>query len=102
MALTTTDVARLAKLARLEIDGAALETMQVQLTEALSFIEALQAVDTEGVTPLTHPLNAIDDISLRLRDDVADPTMDLAQRDELMSNAPERKDGLFLVPRVIE
>lgn len=102
MALTPTDVARLAELARLEIDGPALEAMQAELNEALGFIQTLQAVDTDGVAPLVHPLNAIADISLRLRDDVAAPTMDVAERDELMANAPEQKDGLFLVPRVIE
>lgn len=102
MALTLNDIARLAQLARLELDQTQMAAMQPELNEALTLIQALQTVDTSGVEPLTHPLSALEDISLRLRDDQPNATLDEDARAKLMANAPAQQDGLFLVPRVIE
>lgn len=102
MALTPNDVARLAELARLELNEQELAQVQTELNEALTLIQSLQAVNTEGVEPLTHPLSALEDISLRLRDDEPSPTLTLQEREAQMANAPAQQDGLFLVPRVIE
>lgn len=102
MALTTADVARIARLARLELSDEQSSAMQTELDQVLSLIETLQSVDTQGVEPMTHPLSAISDIELRLRDDLALPTHSPETRDRLMNNAPSKTDGLFLVPRVIE
>jgi aspartyl-tRNA(Asn)/glutamyl-tRNA(Gln) amidotransferase subunit C len=61
----------------------------------LGLIEALQAVDTTGVAPMTH----IGDMSLRLRPDlVTEPD----RRDDYQRGAPAVDHGLYLVPRVIE
>ncbi|MFW8566231.1 Asp-tRNA(Asn)/Glu-tRNA(Gln) amidotransferase subunit GatC [Orrella sp. 11846] len=102
MALTPNDVARLAELARLELNEQELAQVQTELNEALTLIQSLQAVNTDGVEPLTHPLSALEDISLRLRDDEPSPTLTLQEREAQMANAPAQQDGLFLVPRVIE
>ena len=102
MALTTDDVARIARLARLELSETQSISMQSELNEVLKLIEELQSVDTTGIEPLTHPLSALEGIELRLREDVALPTGDQTTRAHLMSNAPAQQDGVFLVPRVIE
>lgn len=102
MALTTDDVARIARLARLELTAEQSAQMQTELNQVLGLIEQLQSVDTQGVEPLTHPLSALEDIELRLRDDVAQAPATAERREQLMSNAPAREEGLFLVPRVIE
>jgi aspartyl-tRNA(Asn)/glutamyl-tRNA(Gln) amidotransferase subunit C len=59
----------------------------------------MRAVDTTGVEPLAHPVAAIGDIALRLRDDVvSEPN----NREANQRSAPEVQNGLFLVPKVIE
>jgi aspartyl-tRNA(Asn)/glutamyl-tRNA(Gln) amidotransferase subunit C len=102
MALTESDVTRIAQLARLHLNPDEAGALQSELNEVMHLIEQLQSINTTGVEPLAHPLSAIADIDLRLRDDEALPTNDEARRDELMKNAPARESGVFLVPRVIE
>jgi aspartyl/glutamyl-tRNA(Asn/Gln) amidotransferase, C subunit len=103
MALTENDVARIARLARLDMTPQRLEQARAELNGIMDLIARLQAVDTKGVEPLAHPLSAHDDVVLRLREDVVTETGDPAQRREaLMANAPAASNGLFLVPKVIE
>lgn len=66
-----------------------------QLNSVLGLIEALQAVDTSGVAPMTHA----GDLTLRLRPDVVTET---DRRDDYQRVAPAVDHGLYLVPRVIE
>ncbi|MBK9235125.1 MAG: Asp-tRNA(Asn)/Glu-tRNA(Gln) amidotransferase subunit GatC [Rhodoferax sp.] len=99
MALTSTDIDRIAKLARLELLPAESERMLSQINDFFDVVETMRAVDTTGVEPLSHPIAAIRDIALRLRDDViSEPD----QRDINQRSAPTVEHGLFLVPRVIE
>ncbi|MFO1198560.1 MAG: Asp-tRNA(Asn)/Glu-tRNA(Gln) amidotransferase subunit GatC [Burkholderiaceae bacterium] len=95
MSLTAADVRRIAQLARLELSEADAQHTLAQLNDVFGLIEALRAVDTTGVEPMTHA----QDMTLRLRaDEVAEPD----RRDDYQRNAPAVEQGLFLVPRVIE
>jgi aspartyl-tRNA(Asn)/glutamyl-tRNA(Gln) amidotransferase subunit C len=99
MALTPSDVSRIAQLARLELGTDEQATMLAQLNGFFGIVEAMRAVDTAGIEPLYTPLSAIEDVTLRLRpDEVTEPE----NRDACMANAPAREAGLFLVPKVIE
>ncbi|WP_417284770.1 Asp-tRNA(Asn)/Glu-tRNA(Gln) amidotransferase subunit GatC [Comamonas sp.] len=99
MALNDQDIARIANLARLELSPGESERMLVQLNNFFGIVEKMQAVDTSGVSPLSHPVAAIQDIALRLRDDlVSEPN----NREANMQNAPAADKGMFLVPKVIE
>lgn len=102
MALTETDVTRIARLARLHLQEGEASTLQVELNEVMGLIEQLQSINTAGIEPLAHPLSAIGDVGLRLREDIALPANEEATRDYFMQNAPAREGGVFLVPRVIE
>jgi aspartyl-tRNA(Asn)/glutamyl-tRNA(Gln) amidotransferase subunit C len=102
MALTEQDVTRIARLARLDLDAGQRDRVLQDINGIFGLIEQLQAVDTQGVAPLAHPLSAIAEVSLRLRDDVVTEAPDQAARDALTANAPARHEGLFLVPKVIE
>ena len=95
MSLTSSDVRRIAHLARIEITEAETRHTLVQLNEIFKLIEQLQSVNTAGIEPMSHPLGG----SQRLREDLAS---DKPDREANMKNAPARQDGLFLVPRVIE
>ncbi len=99
MALTSDDVGRIAQLARLELRDDEATAMLTQLNEFFDIVEKMRAVDTSGVEPLYTPLSAIEDVTLRLREDAVTETN---QREANMANAPARDEGLFLVPKVIE
>jgi aspartyl-tRNA(Asn)/glutamyl-tRNA(Gln) amidotransferase subunit C len=99
MALTPNDVSRIAQLARLELREDEQAAMLTQLNEFFDIVEKMRAVDTSGVEPLYTPLSAIEDVTLRLREDVvSEPN----NREANMANAPAQDGGLFLVPKVIE
>ena len=99
MSLTHDDIARIANLARLELHPDESERMLTQINGFFNIVEAMRAVDTAGVEPLPHPAAAIQEVALRLRDDVvSEPD----QREVNQRSAPAVEQGLFLVPRVIE
>lgn len=99
MALTPQDINRIASLARLELSQDHSQQLLEQLNGFFTIVEKMDAVNTDGVEPLFHPVSAIEDITLRLRDDVASEP---SNRSGNMQNAPAAEDGLFLVPKVIE
>jgi aspartyl-tRNA(Asn)/glutamyl-tRNA(Gln) amidotransferase subunit C len=99
MALTSEDIGRIANLARLDLSHEESERMLTQLNGFFGIVEAMRAVDTSGITPLAHPVAAIQDVALRLRDDVASEPN---QREANQQSAPAVERGLFLVPKVIE
>ena len=99
MALTSDDIGRIARLARLELSADETERMRSRLNDFFRIVEAMSAVDTSGVEPLTQPIAAIQDVQLRLRDDIASEP---DQRDANQRSAPAVEDGLYLVPKVIE
>ena len=101
MAITDQDVTRISQLARIALSPEEAGRALNELNGILGLIEQLQAVDTQGVEPMAHPLSAHQEVSLRLREDKAAPGAE-TQRDALMSNAPATAEGLFLVPTVIE
>lgn len=99
MALTKDDIARIANLARLELSDAESERMLSQMNNFFGIVEKMQAVDTFGVMPLSHPVAAIQEITLRLRDDIiSEPN----NREANQRSAPAVEKGYFLVPKVIE
>ena len=99
MSLTSTDIARIANLARLELSPDHSARMLGQLNSFFDIVEQMRAVDTTGIEPLAHPVAAIGDIALRLREDVASEPN---QREANQLSAPDVQKGLFLVPKVIE
>ncbi|WP_218509818.1 Asp-tRNA(Asn)/Glu-tRNA(Gln) amidotransferase subunit GatC [Variovorax sp. dw_308] len=99
MSLTDSDIARIASLARLQLGSEESTRMLGQINGFFTLVERMQAVDTTGVEPLAHPVATIEDISLRLRDDVVS---ELNCREANQRSAPAVEAGLFLVPKVIE
>jgi aspartyl-tRNA(Asn)/glutamyl-tRNA(Gln) amidotransferase subunit C len=95
MPLTSSDVKRIAHLARIEITDTETGQALAQLNDIFGMIERLQSVDTAGIEPMSHPLGG----TQRLREDRSGDQVD---REAFMRNAPAGQDGLFLVPRVIE
>ena len=102
MSLTATDIARIANLARLELQPDEGARMRDQINAFFDIVTQISQVDTSGVLPMAHPLDAMPTmppIHLRLRPDVAREPND---RDANQRSAPAVERGLFLVPKVIE
>jgi aspartyl-tRNA(Asn)/glutamyl-tRNA(Gln) amidotransferase subunit C len=99
MSLDASDIARIASLARLQLASDESERMLSQINGFFDLVERMRSVDTTGIEPLAHPVAAIEDITLRLRDDVvSEPD----NREANQKSAPAVEAGLFLVPKVIE
>jgi aspartyl-tRNA(Asn)/glutamyl-tRNA(Gln) amidotransferase subunit C len=99
MSLTSQDIARIANLARLELSPAEGARLLVQTNDFFNIVEKMRAIDTTNIEPLAHPLDTIQAMSLRLRDDVASEPNN---REANQRSAPAVENGLFLVPKVIE
>lgn len=99
MSLNEQDISRIAHLARLEIQPPQSLLLRDQLNAFFATVDAMQAVDTTGVEPLAHPTAVMQDVVLRLRDDVVS---EANAREANQRSAPAVERGLFLVPKVIE
>lgn len=95
MALTLDDVKRIAQLARIEVEPREAERVLTQLTGIFRLIEEMQAVNTDGIEPMSHA----QDLMLRLREDAVTRS---DQHALFQSIAPQVEAGLYLVPKVIE
>jgi aspartyl-tRNA(Asn)/glutamyl-tRNA(Gln) amidotransferase subunit C len=95
MALSLQDIQHIARLARIRISEEEAEAARAQLNSIFGLIEQMQAVDTQGVEPMSHAL----DVAQRLREDKVSES---DQRDKFQSIAPAVENGLYLVPKVIE
>ena len=95
MSLDPATVRRIARLARIRVDDAEVAVLQAQLNSILGWIEQLNAVDIEGVEPLTGAGH----MAMRLR---ADIVTDGGQADAVLANAPDREGAFFTVPKVVE
>ena len=99
MKLTPDDLKRIAHLARIAVSDVEVALLQTQLNGIFGLIDELQAVDTQGVEPLSHPLDLKQDMTQRLRED---RVTGADQREANMANAPAQENGLFLVPKVLD
>jgi len=95
MSLTSDDVKRAAKLARLGLTEAETTETLTQLNSILGLVDQMQQIDTNGVAPLAHPL----ELKQTLR---ADAVTETDQREKFQAIAPQADAGLYLVPRVVE
>lgn len=95
MSLCLDDVKRVANLARIEVGEEEAGPALAHLSDIFSLIEQMQAVDTTGITPMSHA----QDVVQRLRPDIVTET---DQRELFQSIAPQVEAGLYLVPKVIE
>jgi aspartyl-tRNA(Asn)/glutamyl-tRNA(Gln) amidotransferase subunit C len=92
--ISRADVARVARLARLDLTEEELERFTGQLAAVLEHAADVASLDTAGVPPTAHPLP----LQNVLRADAPVPSLD---RDEVLAMAPEAEDGRFRVPRIL-
>ncbi len=99
MSFDPATLTRIANLARIDLPAAHLSALGDEMGAVLTLIDQLQAVETNGIVPLSHPLSVIGEMALPLRADVVSAEN---LRPSSFANAPQTENGLFLVPKVIE
>jgi aspartyl-tRNA(Asn)/glutamyl-tRNA(Gln) amidotransferase subunit C len=95
MSIGAAEIKGIARLARIAIDDGDIARYAGQLSRILSYVEAMNAVDTTGVEPLAHAIDAV----ATTRPDAVTETVDRAA---LQAGAPQVQEGYYLVPRVLE
>ena len=91
MSIDREQVLHVARLARLRLSDAEVDTMASELSSILGHIERISELDLEGVPPTTHVV----EVGNALREDVPTPSL---PRDVILEQAPATQDGGFLVP----
>ena len=95
MDLTRDKILHVANLARLELDDESVEKFAGQIGTILEYVNILNSVDTEGVTPTSHAIS----LTNAFREDREIKHLAI---DKVLANAPEKEAGNFLVPKIIE
>ena len=95
IALSAGDIRRIADLGRIDLSEEQTQVIQSELNDIFQMIEQIRSVNTDGIEPMPNPHDGVE----RLREDCVSQT---ENREENMKNAPEKEDGYFLVPQVIE
>lgn len=95
MALTSAEVAHVARLARLSLSDEELERMRSQLSNILEYMEMLQEIDITGIVPTTQ----VTGLATVLRPDAVTEGL---SREEALANAPDQREGMFRVKGVFE
>jgi aspartyl-tRNA(Asn)/glutamyl-tRNA(Gln) amidotransferase subunit C len=93
--LSPSEIRRIARLARIELSDADVAALGPELNGILGLVDQMQAVDTRGVEPMSHPQAG----AQRLR---VDAVTEADHRADFQSVAPAVEDGLYLVPKVLD
>lgn len=95
MRITRQEVEHVATLARLKLDAEEISTFTGQMDAILSYVDKLSELNTEGIVPTSHAVP----MENAFRPDEIRPSIGTGNA---LSNAPDRVDGFFRVPKVIE
>ncbi|RYE58158.1 MAG: Asp-tRNA(Asn)/Glu-tRNA(Gln) amidotransferase subunit GatC [Sphingobacteriales bacterium] len=95
MKIERTTIEKIADLARISIKEEEIDGLSVEMNKILTFMEALNTLDTTGVEPLVYMNEGVN--SWR-----ADTIKDEMGSRQALSNAPVSKGSYFAVPKVIE
>lgn len=95
MLLTREEIAQIARLARLELTDEETDSLTVHINRIMEYFAELQKLDTDEVEPTSHVI-PIENV---FREDKARPSL---PTEEILANAPEKRDGCFVVPRIVE
>ena len=95
MSIDNSTVKKVAKLARLKVDDKEEQNLKNELNNILEWVDKLQKVNTENIDPMLSVSNE----PMPMREDIVTSKLD---NEQILSNAPEKKAGFFVVPKVVE
>ena len=94
MSIDSSVVKKIANLSKINLSDKELENFKLELNKILDWVDDLKKVDTKMVEPMLSVFNE----NMKMRDD----KVELTNTDEILSNAPDKKENFFVVPKVIE
>ena len=94
MSIDNSVVKKIANLSKINLSDKELENFKHELNKILDWVDDLKKVDTKMVEPMLSVFNE----NMKMRDDKVEQT----KTNEILSNAPEKKENFFVVPKVIE
>ena len=94
MSLTREEVKKVALLSRLELSEDEIDARTRPLNDLLQQFVVLQSIDVTGIGPTSHSIPIVN----VFREDVMRPSL---TREEVLANAPESRDGCFVVPKIL-
>ena len=92
--ISSSDVRKVAHLARLELPDDQLETYTAQLEEILTYIDQLQEIETKNIPPTTRAVEVVN----AMREDLVDVN---CSREDILNQAPHREGDFFRVPKIL-
>ena len=92
--ISSSDVRKVAHLARLELPEDQIEPYTEQLEEILSYVDQLQEIDTENIPPTTRAVEVVN----AMREDVVEVN---SSREDILNQAPNREGDFFRVPKIL-
>ncbi len=95
MKIDKNTINKIARLSRIKLDGKESEDYIKDLNSILDWVEQLNEINTDNVEPLTNISSSV----LPKRDDISE---DINSSEEILENAPEKIEGFFSVPKVVE
>ena len=94
MSIDNSVVKKIANLSKINLSEKESENLKHELNKILDWVDDLKKVDTNMVEPMLSVFNE----NMKMRDD----KVELTNTDEILSNAPDKKENFFVVPKVIE
>ena len=95
MSIDANTAAKVAKLARIEVESQDLESLAKEFNDILGFIDQLNEVDVDGIDPMT---SVTPQKLLRRNDNITDGD----KQTSVLKNAPLSREGFYAVPKVVE
>ncbi|RJP75969.1 MAG: Asp-tRNA(Asn)/Glu-tRNA(Gln) amidotransferase subunit GatC [Desulfobacteraceae bacterium] len=95
MPITKNDIIHVADLARIEIDEVSLDKLTEQIGRILEYVDTLNQAETNSIQKTSHAIT----LTNAFREDI---TREYLTNDQALSNAPEKENGAFVVPKVVE
>ncbi len=88
-------VSKIANLAKIEIDDGKIQGIAENLEKILELVREMDSVDTDNISPMSHPLN----LKQVMR---ADEITEVNQREDFQKNSPSSENGYYKVPKIID
>ena len=92
--ISSSDVRKVAQLARLELPDDQIELYTAQIEEILSYVDQLQEIDTKNVSPTTRAVEVVN----AMREDLVEVK---CLREDILNQAPHREGDFFRVPKIL-
>ena len=95
MSINKDTIKKISKLARISVTNEETDRLEKDLNSIIKFVEQLKELNTDKITPIA----SVSDQALTMN---KDEIKKINEKDEILTNAPEKNSNYYIVPKVIE